>query len=632
MKHSSHIQSVVAQGLLVLLLVAPLFAVALDTGREKSESAKLVDVVRDPSDVPPPVTRTSPAVVQVTLTAEEVLGTLDPSSNTTYRYWTFNGKLPGPMIRVRQGDTVELTLRNDGTSHMAHSIDLHAALGPGGGAALTQVMPGQTKTMTFQATTPGLFVYHCGTPMIAEHMANGMYGLILVEPEGGLPQVDHEYYVMQGEVYTTAPKGKEGLQQFSPAKLMAETPEYYVFNGAVDALMTGHVMKANVGETVRIFFGNAGPNQAAATHAVGEIFTKVYEDGTVTSPPLTNVQTAGVPPGAAAILEFAAKVPGNFALMDHSIARMSKGLMAAIKIAGQDDGTLMHAGMATPQQVTVAVAGHVSGITDADEAESQKPLAAADPAAATHAMGAMDKASMLHMGMSDMDAGKMEGIKHATHGTTASTMPRAAATGLNGCLTLAPDGRAILNAFQSAKKYRLEGHALLFSENGNRIVHVSGRFGSIMAMEDPNLPSFVVDTVDALAPTCTVNMTAAQMAKLVAKRTQTARDGKRVIGMSDMAFQPAMLEVNAGETVVWKNSSQVTHNVVGDPAKAVLPVDIKLPSGARPFASAMMMPGQTFSRTFDTPGVYRYVCTLHETAGMKGVIIVKGPQVLRASK
>ena len=149
-------------------------------------TASTVDIARDPADVPPSVGNREPAVVQVTLAAEEVMGTLDPSAGTTYRYWTFNGKVPGPMIRVRQGDTVEVTLHNDANSHMAHSIDFHAALGPGGGAAFTQAVPGQSKTFTFQATIPGLFVYHCGTPMIAEQIANGMYGLILVEPEGGL--------------------------------------------------------------------------------------------------------------------------------------------------------------------------------------------------------------------------------------------------------------------------------------------------------------------------------------------------------------------------------------------------------------------------------------------------------------
>jgi len=197
--------------LLGLLLTAHPIAVAqgVEHRTRAEKAAKLVDIVRDAADVPPSIKYQAPALVRVTLTAQEVMGTLDPESNSTYRYWTFDGKVPGPMIRVRQGDTIELTLRNDGTSHMAHSIDLHAALGPGGGAALTQVPPGQTKIFTFQATTPGLFVYHCGTPMIAEHMANGMYGLILVEPEDGLPHVDHEYYLMQGEIYTERRKAKK---------------------------------------------------------------------------------------------------------------------------------------------------------------------------------------------------------------------------------------------------------------------------------------------------------------------------------------------------------------------------------------------------------------------------------------
>src|ERR1041385_8827770 len=170
-------------------------------------------IVRDPTDVPRPIGDRAATVLHVTLTAEEVVGQLDPSVASSYRYWTFDGKVPGPMIRARVGDTIEVTLRNDSSSHMVHSVDLHAAIGAGGGAEFSQAVPGQSKTFTFQATTPGLFVYHCGTPMIAEHIANGMYGLILVEPQGGLPHVDHEFYVMQGEIYTTAPKGKVGLQR-----------------------------------------------------------------------------------------------------------------------------------------------------------------------------------------------------------------------------------------------------------------------------------------------------------------------------------------------------------------------------------------------------------------------------------
>ena len=627
--------------LLGLLLTAHPIAVAQSVEhRTRAENAaKLVDIVRDAADVPPSIKYQATALVRVTLTAQEVMGTLDPETNSTYRYWTFNGKVPGPMIRVRQGDTIELTLRNDGTSHMAHSIDLHAALGPGGGAALTQVTPGQTKTFTFQATTPGLFVYHCGTPMIAEHMANGMYGLILVEPEDGLPQVDHEYYLMQGEIYTAAPKGKEGFQQFSAAKLMAEVPEYFVFNGAVGAVMNSRALKANVGETVRVFFGNAGPNQAAATHTVGEIFTKVYENGSLTAPPITNVQTVGVPPGSAAVLEFVARKPGNFALMDHSIARMAKGLMAAIAVSGADDANLMHAGPATSEQIAQASVQGVTGMTQVDAAQGEQPIASV-PAGAVQPTTKMDTMSMLHMGM-EMDSTKVaQGIQmtnHASrgmgHSALAQTPPPEVAVrrqALNGCLTLASDGKAILNLFQSSKKYRLEARPLEFSENANRFVQVRGYFGSVMAeKEDPNLPSFVVDTVDAIASSCEARITAAQIRKALTKRTQASRG---VVGMSDMAFLPATTTINAGEKVTWTNTSQVSHNVIADPGLAVIPIDVKLPAGAIPFGSGMLQPGQTFSRIFDVPGIYRYVCTLHETSGMKGIIIVKGAQVLTAKK
>src|SRR5690606_9463717 len=115
----------------------------------------------------------------------------------TYHYMTFNGQVPGPMIRVRQGDTVEVHLQNDLTSTFPHSIDLHAVTGPGGGAVYTQTLPGEETSFTFQALQPGLYVYHCATASIAHHISSGMYGLILVEPVGGLPRVDHEFYIMQ---------------------------------------------------------------------------------------------------------------------------------------------------------------------------------------------------------------------------------------------------------------------------------------------------------------------------------------------------------------------------------------------------------------------------------------------------
>ncbi|HXF15202.1 MAG TPA: copper-containing nitrite reductase [Terriglobales bacterium] len=641
MKTRSHSEFLYVQVLFLIFLgvIAEskiTFAQTTSHSAHQGTVAKPADIVRDPTDIPPPITYRTPTLVRVTLTAKEVLGNLDPSAGTTYRYWTFNGKVPGPMIRVRQGDTVEVTLQNDASSHMAHSVDFHAALGPGGGAALSQTTPGQSKTFTFKATTPGLFVYHCGTPMIAEHMANGMYGLILVEPEAGLSHVDHEYYVMQGEIYTAEPKGKEGQQQFSAVKLMAEKPEYFVFNGAVDALTTEHPMPAKVGETVRVLFGNAGPNETSSSHVVGEIFTKVYQDGSLTSPPLTDVQTAGVPSGAAAVFEFAARKPGKFALMDHAISRMAKGNMAVFDISGTDDVALMHPGPAA-QDGSQSTTASVRGITPADDASN----AAGDAANSPETSGAnlenpasgSDMSGMMGMHMQNQAANLPKNARKAPviPNTTATTSTRNASTtsSLNGCLTIAPDGKAILNVLQSSKVYRLEAQPFLFSQNANRLVHVGGYFGSVLTVEDPRLPSFVVSTVDAVAPNCNVKISTAQIQKVLMKNTAAT---KGIVGMSEMGFLPQTLVVNAGEKVVWKNTSDVTHNVVADAAKALYRVDVKLPSGAKPFGSDYLQPGQSFSRVFEVPGIYHYVCTLHEGSGMKGVIIVKGRDVLTASK
>ena len=594
-------------------------------------TASTVDIARDPADVPPSVGNREPAVVQVTLAAEEVMGTLDPSAGTTYRYWTFNGKVPGPMIRVRQGDTVEVTLHNDANSHMAHSIDFHAALGPGGGAAFTQAVPGQSKTFTFQATIPGLFVYHCGTPMIAEQIANGMYGLILVEPEGGLAAVDHEYYVMQGEIYTSAAKGKTGLQQFSDAKLMEESPEYFVFNGAVAALTKTNAMRAKVGETVRMFFGDAGPNDTSSLHVVGEIFTRDYALGSLTSPPLNGVQTASVPPGAAAILEFKARIPGEFNMMDHAMARMAKGLMATFEISGQENAALMHAGPVVDS--TAQGTTRVSGMTQADMVASLTEANAPAAAGNTEIVetGASDSRS--EMPMLDMMAhagnpGQARGAGHA-HGL-AVVKAEAALKELNGCLTLSDDGKAMLRLLQSTQVYRVEARPLLFSQNANRLVHVTGHFGSVVEVEDPHVPSFVVDTLDELAPNCSVKLSAAAIRKTLAKLTAPVAQG--TVGMTDMGFVPPAITVNVGDKVTWKNSSQVIHNVVDDSSKALSTIDVKLPSGAHPFDSGLLQPGQSFSRVFTEPGIYRYVCTLHEGSGMKGVVIVRPSPLLAAHR
>jgi nitrite reductase (NO-forming) len=290
------------------------------------------DISRDPTDLPPPIGKRDSKTVRLDLFTVEQEGRL--AEATTFGYWTFNGKVPGPFVRVRVGDSVEVHLKNSADSNMIHSVDFHAATGPGGGAAALQVDPGAEKSMTFKALVPGLYVYHCATPMVAEHIANGMYGLILVEPEAGLPPVDHEFYVMQGEVYTEAAFGQHGSQEFSVEKLLNERPEYFVFNGSVGAISKLHPLHAKVGETVRLFFGVGGPNFTSSFHVIGEIFDKVYNLGGLTSPPLEGIQTVTVAPGGAVITEFKLHVPGNYTIVDHALARMERGLAGLLIVEG----------------------------------------------------------------------------------------------------------------------------------------------------------------------------------------------------------------------------------------------------------------------------------------------------------
>src|SRR5262245_31574314 len=310
----------------------------LVTPRPPAQTVAEANISHDASELPPPVGNRAPQTVRVDLLTVELEGRL--AEGTTFGYWTFNGKVPGPFLRVRVGDTLEVHLKNAADSSMIHSVDFHAATGPGGGAAATQTDPGHEKMVRFKALVPGLYVYHCATPMVAHHIANGMYGLILVEPEGGLPPVDHEFYVMQGEIYTDAPFGQRGSQEFSVDKLLAEKPEYFVFNGSVGALSTLHPMKAKVGETVRIFFGVGGPNSTSSFHVIGEIFDRVYNLASLLSPPAQGIQTVTVPAGGAAIVEFKLDVPGNYLLVDHALSRAERGLVGVLQVEGPQNAEI----------------------------------------------------------------------------------------------------------------------------------------------------------------------------------------------------------------------------------------------------------------------------------------------------
>jgi nitrite reductase (NO-forming) len=272
--------------------------------------------------------------VVVKIEVQEVVKPL--ADGVEYTFWTFGGSVPGKFIRVREGDEVEFHLSNNPSSKMPHNIDLHAVTGPGGGAASSFTAPGHTSVFSFKTLNRGLYVYHCATAPVGMHIANGMYGLILVEPPGGLPKVDREYYVMQGEFYTAGRNGEPGLQPFSMEKAIDERPEYVVFNGAVGALTGDQAITARTGETVRLYIGNGGPNLVSSFHVIGEIFDRVQvEGGDLVN---TNLQTTLIPAGGSAIAEFKCEVPGTFILVDHSIFRtFNKGSLGMLKIEGPED-------------------------------------------------------------------------------------------------------------------------------------------------------------------------------------------------------------------------------------------------------------------------------------------------------
>lgn len=330
-----------------LALAAAPGAVLAQEADAAAPQAPAADIVRLATDLPAPLTATGPRHHVVNLETTEVVGQLE--DGTSYTYWTYNNKVPGPFIRVRVGDTVEVNMANAESSAMMHNVDFHAVTGPGGGAEATNAMPGEHKSFTFKAMKPGLYVYHCATPMVAQHISNGMYGMILVEPEGGLPEVDHEFYVMQGELYTEEALGTPGLLTESIDKLLDEQPTYYVMNGAFKALTGDRALQAEVGDTARIYFGVGGPNKISSFHVIGEIFDNVYQDASLTSEPIQDVQTVMVAPGGATVVDLTFEVPGNYVMVDHALSRAERGAAGIITVKGPENRDIFAVAPGTPE-------------------------------------------------------------------------------------------------------------------------------------------------------------------------------------------------------------------------------------------------------------------------------------------
>jgi len=300
-------------------------------------SREMIAELTSPPNVPTPVGRRKAKKLIVEMEILEKEGEM--TDGVKYMYWTFGGTVPGSFIRTRVGDEVEFHLQNHPDNKLPHNIDMHAVTGPGGGAESSFVAPGHEKTFSFKTLNPGLFVYHCATAPVGMHIANGMYGLILVEPEGGLPPVDKEYYIMQGDFYTKGANGERGLQPFDMQKAVDEKADYVVFNGKVGALTGDNALTAKVGETIRLFVGNGGPGLVSSFHVIGEIFDRVHvEGGDLIN---ENVQTTLIPAGGAAMMEFKVDVPGTFILVDHSIFRaFNKGALGMLKVEGEENKTL----------------------------------------------------------------------------------------------------------------------------------------------------------------------------------------------------------------------------------------------------------------------------------------------------
>lgn len=308
--------------------------------------------------VPPPITRKDQRRLVVNWTISETKAEIAPG--VIYDdYWTIEGKVPGPVLRVREGDLVELHLTNNAASMRNHNIDFHFVMGPGGGASSLNVAPGESAVLEARATAPGFYMFHCASPDIPTHIANGMYGFVIVEPAEGLPPVDREYYVVQSEIYTR--NGAKGHQAFSMQRGEMADAQYVVFNGAVGSLMGNNAMKANVGEKVRVWIGNAGPNYISSFHVIGQIFDNVYREGDLISAPAHGIQTTLVPAGGAVMVEFTSQVPGTFLLVDHAIFRLHKGAAASIKIEGAANKEVFDPITAGDKAMAMSDKDHVPG-------------------------------------------------------------------------------------------------------------------------------------------------------------------------------------------------------------------------------------------------------------------------------
>jgi nitrite reductase (NO-forming) len=273
------------------------------------------------------------AVATVHLTLKDVVHEVAPGIK--YSAWAFSGGAPGPVIHVRQGQTVKMTLTNGGA--IPHSIDFHAArIAPN--VAFRDVAPGQSFTFSFRANDPGVFMYHCGTKPVLMHIANGMYGAIVVDPATPLPKADREYVLVSSEWYLSSP-GLDKPASFDMAKAHQMAPDWVTWNGYAGQYVK-HPLTVNPGETVRFWVVAAGPSFDTDFHVVGTLLDRAWIDGDMTQH-LRNVQTATVPAGGGGVFDVKIDTPGLYPFVSHSFASVDMGQVGLLKV-GKVPGTMSH--------------------------------------------------------------------------------------------------------------------------------------------------------------------------------------------------------------------------------------------------------------------------------------------------
>jgi nitrite reductase (NO-forming) len=310
-------------------------ALPLDSfaGVVPENSAELAEAHAATSAALPPVP--AGGLVKVKMTLKDMVVEVAPG--VKYNTWAFDGHgAPGPIVHVREGQTVEMTLVNGGA--IPHSIDFHAArIAPN--VAFKDVAPGESFTFRFKAGDPGVYMYHCGTKPVLAHISNGMYGAIVVDPAKPLPKADREYVLVASEWYLDS-DGISKPASLSMDKARAMEPDWTTFNGYANQYVT-HPLIAKPGETTRFYVVAAGPTLDTSFHVVGTVFDRAWVNADVTNPPQNGVQTVLVPAGGGGIFDVKIDEPGLYPFVSHAFAHVDLGQVGLLKV-GNVDGSASH--------------------------------------------------------------------------------------------------------------------------------------------------------------------------------------------------------------------------------------------------------------------------------------------------